>query len=61
MVERQSGLTYQLGSETMQSPSEDAQIALAELKEATFSVYCCGPDFVVGQGKLLDETLKFTP
>ena len=53
MIEKQSGLTYQLGSDVMSDPNQDptAQVALTELRDASFlktDSFACGDFFVIG-------------
>lgn len=52
-MEKQTGMTFQLGSETFGNPYEDlsVQVALTELRDVSFAAkndFACGHRFVVG-------------
>lgn len=52
-IEKRTGLTFQLGSETMSNPNDNTgiQVALTELREVSFldkDSYACGDFFVIG-------------
>lgn len=53
LIERRSGLTYQLGNDIMSDPEVDQQsaVTLTELRDASFvdaASFACGDYFVLG-------------
>lgn len=53
LIERRSGLTYQLGNDMMSDPEVDQQsaVTLTELRDASFvdaASFACGDYFVIG-------------
>ena len=54
-VEKQTGFTFQMGAENLQSVTDDNAVSLTELKDACFQTqdgFACGDGFVIGQSRV---------
>jgi len=56
-VEKQTGLSFQMGADNLQAVTDDNAVSLTELKDACFydkKSFACGDGFVIGESKPID-------